>query len=51
VKGENDVPVPFVSSGLGDGHYPVFALTDGGSRVGFEIEFISQDEPYPFVFE
>ena len=40
--------MPFVRSGFGDGRFAIFELTDGGRRNGFEIEFISSDEKYPF---
>jgi hypothetical protein len=39
---------PYVSSGFGDGTFPVFELCSNGSRVGFEIEFIPTASPYPF---
>jgi hypothetical protein len=39
---------PFVPSGFGDGSFPVFELTQKGKRVGFEIEFIADNAPYPF---
>jgi hypothetical protein len=39
---------PFVSSGFGDGSFPVFELREGKRRVGFEIEFIKEGERYPF---
>ncbi|HEV2394340.1 MAG TPA: SEL1-like repeat protein [Verrucomicrobiae bacterium] len=40
--------MPFVRSGFGDGSYQVFELLDGTKRAGFEIEFISESERYPF---
>lgn len=40
--------LPFVASGFGDGTYEVHALVEGGRAVGFEVEFIAPDEPYPF---
>ncbi len=40
--------VPFVSSGFGDGTFPIFELCDSEDRVGFEIEFIFVSTPYPF---
>jgi len=39
---------PFVTSGFGDGTYPVFALVEAGKRVGFEVQFIPADSTYPF---
>lgn len=39
---------PFVSSGFGDGTFPVFELKAGGRRVGIEVQFIAPDERYPF---
>lgn len=39
---------PFVESGFGDGTYTVFELCADGRRVGIEIEFIENREPYPF---
>ncbi|MBM2810267.1 MAG: hypothetical protein HW416_1026 [Chloroflexi bacterium] len=41
--------VAFVSSGFGDGAYPVYELTSNGNRVGIEIEFIKAGEQYPFT--
>ena len=40
--------MPFVSSGFGDGTFPVHELMEGERRVGFEIQFIAADETYPF---
>jgi hypothetical protein len=40
--------MPFVRSGFGDGTFPVNELLQNGSRVGFEICFMSAGEPYPF---
>jgi TPR repeat protein len=40
--------MPFVSSGFGDGSFPVFELQADGQRVGFEIEFIADGEEYSF---
>jgi hypothetical protein len=40
--------MPFVQSGFGDGIFPVFELLEGGSRVGFEVEFIAEGAKYPF---
>lgn len=40
--------IPFVSSGFGDGRFPVFKLRDRKVPVGFEIEFIAEAEPFPF---
>ncbi|MES1180595.1 MAG: tetratricopeptide repeat protein, partial [Verrucomicrobiota bacterium] len=40
--------MPFVHSGFGDGTFSVFELQAEGKRVGFEIEFITDDEKYPF---
>jgi hypothetical protein len=34
--------LPYVSSGFGDGTYPVYELTQQHRRVGFEVEFISE---------
>lgn len=34
--------LPVVTSGFGDGEYPVFELTRDGKRVGFEVEFIAE---------
>ena len=41
-------PVLYASSGFGDGTFPVFELRDGTKRVGFEVEFITANQPYPF---
>jgi hypothetical protein len=43
-----DAVMVTAQSGFGDGTYPVYELADGGERVGFEVEFIKADEPYPF---
>lgn len=43
-----DAVVPYVTSGFGDGEFPVFELIAGGRRVGIEVEFIEPDAPYPF---
>ena len=40
--------MPFVNSGFGDGSFAVFELTENGRRTGFEVEFITADEKYPF---
>jgi len=34
--------LPYVTSGFGDGTYPVFELTQQKRRIGFEVEFISE---------
>jgi len=39
---------PFVSSGFGDGTFPVFQVVKEGKRVGFEVEFIAENTPYAF---
>ncbi len=40
--------MPFVSSGFGDGAFPVHELQTDGSRVGFEVTFLRTDQRYPF---
>lgn len=40
--------MPFLTSGFGDGSFPVCELVAEGRRVGFEIEFIADGKPYPF---
>jgi len=40
--------MPFVSSGFGDGTFPIHELVSNGSRVGFEVTFIKPGTPYPF---
>jgi hypothetical protein len=40
--------MPFVSSGFGDGTFPVRELVSDGARAGFEVVFIPPDTPYPF---
>jgi len=40
--------IPYVSSGFGDGAFPVFELIQDGKRVGIEVEFISPNNGYPF---
>ena len=42
------VPVVYATSGFGDGSFPVFELRHESGRVGFEIEFIAADTPYPW---
>jgi hypothetical protein len=34
--------LPYVSSGFGDGTYPVYELIQRNRRVGFEVEFIAE---------
>lgn len=43
-----NVLMPFVSSGFGDGSFPVFELVSDGQVVGLEVEFISAETKYPF---
>jgi hypothetical protein len=38
----------FVRSGFGDGGYPVYELISRSKRVGVEVVFINESEPYPF---
>ncbi len=40
--------MPFVSSGFGDGEFPVYELLQNGHRVGVEVEFIPSNTLYPF---
>ena len=40
---------PFVTSGFGDGTFAVYDLVSDAGRAGFEVEFILDDEPYPFA--
>ncbi|HEU4882886.1 MAG TPA: hypothetical protein VFT45_11585 [Longimicrobium sp.] len=42
------VEMPFVSSGFGDGEFPVYPLKSGGEPVGAEVQFIKPTERYPF---
>jgi len=37
----------FAHSGFGDGCYPVYELVSRSSRVGVEVVFIHENEPYP----
>ncbi len=46
--GSSDPTIPFVSSGFGDGVFPVYELLEGGKGVGFEIVFIADATSYPF---
>jgi hypothetical protein len=46
--GRSDPTIPFVSSGFGDGVFPVYELLEGGKVVGFEIVFIADAASYPF---
>lgn len=41
----------FVSSGFGDGQFPIFALLNGPETIGCEVEFLATDTPYPFKVE
>ncbi len=38
----------FARAGFGEGGYPVYELVSGSKRVGIEIDFIKEKEPYPF---
>lgn len=38
----------FAHTGFGDGGYPVYELLSGSKRVGVEVVFIKENEPYPF---
>jgi hypothetical protein len=38
----------FAHTGFGDGGFPIYELVSGSKRVGIEIEFIKEKEPYPF---
>jgi hypothetical protein len=38
----------FISSGFGDGTFPVWELVAGGERIGAEVEFIKPGTAYPF---
>ncbi len=40
--------MPFVSSGFGDGTFPIHEFRVDGSRVGFEVTFVRADAGYPF---
>lgn len=40
-NGEADMP--FVSSGYGDGSYPIYEIRRDGTRVGIEVVFIDHD--------
>ncbi|MDH3347681.1 MAG: hypothetical protein OEM02_06235 [Desulfobulbaceae bacterium] len=46
---KDDVKFYRFESGFGDGVFDVYKLEENGSTVGFEIEFIKDDEPYPFL--
>jgi hypothetical protein len=48
MEGHEDTPLCYVSSGFGDGTFPVYALTSGRKRIGFEVEFIEEGAAYPF---
>jgi hypothetical protein len=41
--GEGDATMPVVSSGFGDGRYPIHELVHAGHRVGIEIVFIGPE--------
>jgi hypothetical protein len=51
VRHENAPLLFFVSSGFGDGTYPVYELVSQDTRSGVEIEFIEPGTPYPFTPE
>jgi hypothetical protein len=40
--------MPFVSSGFGDGRFPIYELVSDGSRAGFEVTLIKPGTAYPF---
>ena len=42
------IVMPFVSTGFGDGEYPIYELIHNETLCGVELEFISASEPYPF---
>jgi hypothetical protein len=44
----NAGPLGMLSTGFGDGRYPVKQLNKGAAVVGFEIVFLSSDSEYPF---
>lgn len=47
--GEQDGAVmAFARSGFGDGGYPIYELISRSQRVGVEIVFIEENEPFPF---
>lgn len=48
IKEREDLMLPFVISGFGDGAFPVYEPVDEGNRVGFEVEFIDAREGYPY---
>lgn len=41
----------FVSSGFGDGQFPIYELVAQDQRVGIEVQFIAPGTPYPFTPE
>jgi hypothetical protein len=43
----DDILIPSVESGFGDGTYEVFSLVSDGVPLGLEIIFIQQGEVYP----
>jgi hypothetical protein len=45
---EHRAVMAFVRTGFGDGGYPVYELVSGPRRVGAEVVFIKEKEPYPF---
>jgi hypothetical protein len=44
----NAGPLGMLSTGFGDGRYPVKQLKKGAAVVGFEIVFLRSDSEYPF---
>jgi hypothetical protein len=40
----------FVESGFGDGNFPVTVAMAEHEPIGFEIEFIERNKPYPFEY-
>jgi hypothetical protein len=45
---QNRAVMAFAHTGFGDGEYPLYELVSGSKRVGVEIVFIEEKQPYPF---
>jgi hypothetical protein len=46
LRKKNLIAIPYVSTGFGDGSFPVFELKSGRRRVGMEFEFIAAGYKY-----
>jgi hypothetical protein len=45
---QNRAVMALARSGFGDGCYPIYELVSRSRRVGVEVVFVKEKEPYPF---